>query len=90
MKKTLSTVLAILMILSAFVFTTGVSVSAADLEIKHDNTFNKTLVVSPSQLNLLVTSGGKSNDAAIMSVQTLSDGKTQTIRYAPNHASVNG
>ena len=37
MKKTLSTVLAVLMILSAFVLTTGVSVSAAALTVTHEN-----------------------------------------------------
>lgn len=84
MKKTLSTVLAILMILSAFVFTAGVSVSAADLEIKHDNTFTETPIALDITSEFFPRMDGVDTD--IRSFQTLDDGKTKTVRFAPNYA----
>ena len=84
MKKTLSKVLAVLMILSAFVFTTGVSVSAAALEVTHENEAAlaaKNVPVDNLTINV------NENNLAIKTVQTISDG-TKTIRYTRNPAPV--
>ena len=80
MKKTLSTVLAVLMILSAFVLTTGVSVSAAALEVTHENEAALAAKDVPLE-NLTIKVDG--NDCGLKTVQTLSDG-TKTIRFTRN------
>ncbi len=45
-----------------------------------------SVVVAPKQLNIKVDGG----DQAIMTVQVLGDGVTESIRYAPNHKATKG
>lgn len=84
MKKSLSAVLALVMILSCFTFIGGSVFAAEKLTI--------TPTVASDSINVPLSNLGieiDGNNQAIYSTQTLDDG-TQTFRYTPNPAATKG